>query len=309
LRHIEIELGGARFRARLLAERAPRTCEALWRALPLGGQATHGIWSGNMVHAVDAAPIEAGAVENGVGFQYPGLVVYYPPRREIAICYGDARFRDAATALAVTPLAEIEGDLAALAETAARLQFAGAAPIRLQRADMPAPAAGAASALGLQSGMAAGGPARPPASQIEINLDGQVVTATLLEEQAPRTCAALKRLLPIEGRALNTKWSGEMLHFWSDQAAPGTRGSVGLQVEPLESPTHFHWPGLLYYYPEWNGIRIPYGDAQMSGAFRVCDMTAFARFDGDWSSFRETARRLVITGARPMQLTLRTPGA
>jgi hypothetical protein len=306
MRVMEIELGRAVFQARLLEDRAPRTCQALWEALPFEGRAVHAMWSGNMCRTLDAAPIDVEAVESGLSFQYPGLVVYYPPRREIAVCYGDARFRGSAGAAYVTPIAEVlgfarpaapalagtrgnpTGDLDALAESAARLQFEGATPIRFRRSEtvLPAPT---------QTGAGGGTP-------IEIDLDGSIVTATLLEASAPRTCAAFKRLLPLEGRALNTKWSGAMLHFWRDAAPPGTRGSVGLEVDPLEHPTHFHWPGYIYYYPEWSGIRIPYGDAQMSGAFRVCDMTAFARFEGDWSPFRDTASQLYLTGARPMRI-------
>jgi hypothetical protein len=42
----------------------------------------------------------------------------------------------------------------------------------------------------------------------------------------------------------------------------------------------------------------------MSGAFRACEMTALARFDGDWSAFRDNGSQLYLTGARPMSIRL-----
>jgi Protein of unknown function (DUF3830) len=43
---------GVEARARLLADLAPRTCEAVWAALPVRGQARHGIYSGSEVYLI-----------------------------------------------------------------------------------------------------------------------------------------------------------------------------------------------------------------------------------------------------------------
>jgi hypothetical protein len=287
MRHLDIDLGGAVFRAGLLEDRAPRTCRALWEALPFAGRAVHATWSGNIIHTLDRVPLEVEGLENELGFPYPGLVMYSPSRREISICYDDARYRGAAGPEFVTPIAEVGGDLAPLAAAASKLQFDGATPISLRQSEYAG------------DPVAAPAPAGP---RIEVKLGDAVVTATLLEESAPRTCAAFKALLPLEGRAANTKWSGAMCHFWGPDRA--SRGSIGLRVEPLENPTLFHWPGYIYYYPMWNGLRIPCGDAHMSGAFNDTAMTRLARFDGDWSAFRDTGSRLYITGARPMSIRL-----
>jgi len=39
-------------RAPLLTDLAPRTCEAVWAALPVRGQARHGIYSGSEVYLI-----------------------------------------------------------------------------------------------------------------------------------------------------------------------------------------------------------------------------------------------------------------
>ncbi len=289
MRGLELELYGETFRARLLDQQAPRTCAALWDALPLSAQVVHAKWSGNLIRTLEGLPVSVDDLESGWGFQYPGLVALHPASGTLAIVYGDARFRCSVGPAAVTPVAELVGDVEAFARLAARLQWEGATTLALRPVEL--------------SGEELAGGERRAGTQIEIELAGRVVTATLLEEEAPRTCAAFRALLPLEGQATNTKWSGDMLHFWGPDRP--NRGSIGLRVEPVENPTRFHWPGYIYYYPEWSGIRIPYGDAQMSGAFRTCDMTAFARFNGDWSAFREVASRLHLTGAQPMKIRLK----
>jgi hypothetical protein len=217
--------------------------------------------------------------------------MYSPARKQLAIAYDDARYRFSAGPEYVTPVAELQGDLAPFVKAASRLQFEGAETVQIRTGTMT--------------------PAEAPQEQgakLEIDFDGVVITATLLEQSAPRTCEAFKALLPLERQVTNTKWSGAMAHFWggTDEAARAERGPIGLRVEPQENRTAFHVPGHIYYHPAYGGIRICYGDGQQSGAFTTSYLTAIARFDGDWSAFREKAEQLQVTGARPMQIRLKT---
>lgn len=285
MQYVEIVLGGERFVARLLDDRAPATCRALWESLPLAGRAVHTTISGELFELLEPSPLAVAETEAPVGYQYPGLVVYDPARPGLAVCYGKARYRGTAGPRYVTPLAEIVGDLTALRARAARLQWDGATPIELRRCETP-PAV------------------EPPAgTRLELELDGAVATALLLEQQAPKTCAAIVALLPLDGPATNTAWSGGITRFWGPI---GKEGTLGLKFDPPEAPTPFHWTGYLYYHIAWDGIRICFGDGQQSGAFSVSNMTPFARLEGDWSAFRERASRLHITGAKPMQIRLKT---
>src|SRR3954447_20896584 len=76
-RHVEITLErrGARCVARLLDEQAPRTCAALWDALPQGGDAFHGKYARNEIYTLveDFAPADPGQ-ENTTITPIPGDV-------------------------------------------------------------------------------------------------------------------------------------------------------------------------------------------------------------------------------------------
>jgi hypothetical protein len=76
-RHIEIRLErrGARGVARLLDEQAPRTCAALWAALPQGRDAFHGKYARNEIYTLvdDFADASPGA-ENTTITPIPGDV-------------------------------------------------------------------------------------------------------------------------------------------------------------------------------------------------------------------------------------------
>jgi hypothetical protein len=288
---MELDVDGTVFQARMLDERAPRTTSALWEILPFKGLAVHAQWSGDMFRMYEHLPVRGiDAPENGVAFQYPGLVVYYPPIHELAVCYGTARFRGAASALTVTPVAEIPAQqIDRLVERASKLQWDGAAPFELRQAtvaSMDAPASSSSKANG---------------RRIQLQLGDAVATARLFEETAPRTCEAFLKVLPLEGPATNTKWSGDVTRFWGP--VDGARGAIGLNMPP-ESETMFHWPGVIYYHSDWDGIRICYGNGQQSGAFNVSALTPLARFDGDWSAFRNQASRLFLDGSKRLSMRL-----
>jgi len=132
---LELVLGDEVFHGRLFAETAPKTVEAVWRAMPFEGRAVHAQLSGEMFRMFEPVPIPVEETENRGSFQYPGEIVYYPPIKEIAIAYGRARFRGTAHAVYATPLGVIdEGEIARLAAAAERLQWDGAKGIQFRRA-------------------------------------------------------------------------------------------------------------------------------------------------------------------------------
>src|SRR5436305_5575654 len=186
-------LGGTVFHARLLEERSPKTAQAIWEALPFGGRAVHAQISGEMFRMLEHTPVAIDQTEpgTGTGFQYPGELVYYAPIKEIAICYGDARFRGAASAVPVSPLAEIvPAELATLAEVAPRLQWEGATPIEFRPGSEPAVK-----------------DAHVKGRKIEVRVGDVSASATLLEDKVPRTVEEILKRLPLEGQVTNTTWS------------------------------------------------------------------------------------------------------
>ncbi len=81
--------------------------------------------------------------------------------------------------------------------------------------------------------------------QIEIEIDGVVARAVLFDDKAPRTCAKVWDLLPIEDRTIHVRWSG---------AAWRTEKNYSLQLGVVENPVTVLEPGDIIYYDE---PRIP----------------------------------------------------
>ena len=141
MKRIGIELDGVKVTAVLYDDRAPVTVGALWESLPYEDRVTHAKWSGDMFHANTELPIDVDystfpfGMENPVGFQAPGEIVYLPAIRELAIAYGEARFAWVMGAMMVSALGRIEGDLTAFAKKAERLMWDGAMTLVLRRLD------------------------------------------------------------------------------------------------------------------------------------------------------------------------------
>lgn len=78
-RHIEIELSarGVRCVARLLDEEAPRTAEAVYRALPLGGDVYHAKYARNELYTFVSPPAASFGLENPTITPIPGDLVYF----------------------------------------------------------------------------------------------------------------------------------------------------------------------------------------------------------------------------------------
>ena len=66
------------------------------------------------------------------------------------------------------------------------------------------------------------------AKRLSITIGGIPFAAELLEEEAPETCRAFLRALPIRGRVIQARWSGEAAWLPMDE--------WGIEV-PLENHT------------------------------------------------------------------------
>ncbi len=134
---------------------------------------------------------------------------------------------------------------------------------------------------------------------IEVELDGVTVKAELLDYIAPRTCRALWEVLPAQGPATNTIWSGQMLRFWGPH---GPEGEVPIHLEGQDRGEVLQWPGYVYWHQSWRGVRICYGDAQQGGPAGPSTLVPIARFVGDWSAFKRKAQSTLLEGAKPMAI-------
>jgi hypothetical protein len=86
-RYIEIALEKRHIRcvARLLEEEAPRTCEAVWQALPQGGGVLHAKYASNEIFTLVPALEEEPGNENRTITPIPGDVMYFylPPETRL----------------------------------------------------------------------------------------------------------------------------------------------------------------------------------------------------------------------------------
>lgn len=78
-RHIEIEMPtrGVRCVARLLEVEAPRTAEAVWKALPLGGDIFHAKYARNELYTFVPPPGPPIGLENPTITPIPGDLVFF----------------------------------------------------------------------------------------------------------------------------------------------------------------------------------------------------------------------------------------
>jgi hypothetical protein len=277
VRFIEIELDSVVCRA-LLDERAPETASVLWDALPLEGEAVHTYGSGEMIRLLEPLPLRDLSPEGQISFQHPGSVVYYSPAKELAICYGSARF---AGGLPVSPLAEMEGDLSEFSARANRLIHAGSKQLAVRRAaDQTTPFRYPTW----------------PGSRIELSVGDATATAVLRADLSPVTVAEFARRLPIAGSALSDMFGGQITRFMP---------SSGLDLAQTREDRNHRastglWPGYLYWFSEERSLVLCYGDGLfVGGPWTTAVVTPLASLEGDWGELRSRLSHQYRTGAAP----------
>lgn len=146
MKRIRLDLAGVRFEAVLLENEAPRTCEAVWRRLPLAGELWHAHFIGpalTMPVVIDglaaenpyALSIPAGSMLLDIR-QQPVVVDGRPLPPELVIVYGTgARMLNWAGFSPANLFGRIDGDLNRLVEVGHRAQYGGVGTIRVERAE------------------------------------------------------------------------------------------------------------------------------------------------------------------------------
>lgn len=122
--------------------------------------------------------------------------------------------------------------------------------------------------------------------------------ARLEEEVAPRTAAAVSKLLPLEAHLLQARWSG--------QAAWVPLGELDAGVGP-ENSISYPAPGELLLYPggvSETEILFPYGRACFASVAGQLAGNHFATLVEGVEQLPELGRRVVWDGAQPIRLEL-----
>ena len=97
-----------------------------------------------------------------------------------------------------------------------------------------------------------------------------ILTAEMHSERAPETCRMLKAKMPIKGRLIQARWSGEAA--WLQMDPHGIKA-------PQENATSYPGPGQLLYYPggvSEKEMLFPYGSAIFASKFGLLPGNHFA---------------------------------
>jgi hypothetical protein len=122
--------------------------------------------------------------------------------------------------------------------------------------------------------------------------------AHLEEEASPRTVAAVRKLLPLQGHLLQARWSG--------QSAWVPLGELDAGVAP-ENPTSYPAPGELLLYPggiSETEILFPYGRTCFASVAGQLAGNHFATLVDGVEQLPELGRRVIWDGAQPIRFEL-----
>lgn len=121
--------------------------------------------------------------------------------------------------------------------------------------------------------------------------------ARLEEELAPATCAALRALLPLDGKIMQARWSGE--------SAWVPLGDLQTGIGP-ENANSYPGPGELLLYPgglSETEILFPYGATCFASKMGQLAGNHFATIEEGRESLVELGRLVVWEGAQDIRFS------
>lgn len=121
-------------------------------------------------------------------------------------------------------------------------------------------------------------------------------TARLEEQAAPRTCAAIRSILPFESRIIHVRWSGE--------AAWVPMGDRRLGIEH-ENHTSFPAPGQILLYPGGISemeILVPYGATRFASKVGQLAGNHFATVTSGAGDLAALGRLVLWEGAQKLAI-------
>lgn len=132
MRTVQVEFEGLNLTAELLDSKAPKICQAIWDALPLQGQVTNTVWSGDMLRLWVTIP-EPPEPENLSVLQNPGDIIFLPGWNGLRFIYGPAQMRGPRGPHPAPRVGRLVGDLGDFVKIAKRVELEGAKAMRLTR--------------------------------------------------------------------------------------------------------------------------------------------------------------------------------
>ncbi len=116
---------------------------------------------------------------------------------------------------------------------------------------------------------------------------GGDLKAKLLDEEAPRTCEAVWRALPLKAKVMQARFAGEEMYFNTEIGAVPEN-----EISPQAGDIAFN-PD-----PQWRAICLYYGDnIESENPFNV-----FARILDDKEKLKEIGERVWLMGAETVRV-------
>ena len=132
---------------------------------------------------------------------------------------------------------------------------------------------------------------------IEIEVDGIVAKAVFLHEKAPRTCAKVWELLPIEDRTIQVRWSG---------AAWRTEKNYPLNLGEIENPVTVLEAGDIIYYddPRYGlyKIGLAYGRAAWRDFAGDLPVAHIGRITDNLEPLMKVGERVIFEGPKLVRI-------
>ena len=132
---------------------------------------------------------------------------------------------------------------------------------------------------------------------LHISAGGFDFTAELLEQDAPQTVAAFRKLLPLDSRIIHVRWSGE--GGWIPW------GDLDLGLGP-ENATRYPSPGELILYPggvSETELLFAYGYVAFASKAGALAGNHFATLTSGQENLRALGKKMLWEGAQEIRFT------
>ena len=134
---------------------------------------------------------------------------------------------------------------------------------------------------------------------IQVRVGDAAAAFTLLEDDAPRTTAAMWDSLPIEGRLTHARWAGPAVWIKTPNAPISSHLDVELPVTSI-------YPGTMVVRGNPNGVAeifLAYGAAESRGPTGRTYATPVAELDGDGAELMDALARTWREGSVDVIIT------
>ena len=134
-------------------------------------------------------------------------------------------------------------------------------------------------------------------SMLRIKAGDLLFLAAWEEEKAPKSCAAVRKLLPLKGKLIQARWSGEAAWISLDQ--------LPLDI-PYENATSYPARGEIVVHPGSVSVKeilIPYGAAAFASKVGLLAGNHFATIVRGQDKLAELGRKVLWEGAQDVEIT------